>query len=89
MAARQIRSIVARFVVVTGLAASLLAGSSALVEPREASAANYNCLFMVHYTNKAIAAWDAGKGALGDVYWNVALYYSDRCPSTDPTDPWG
>jgi hypothetical protein len=89
MAAHRMRSIVARFVVVSGLAALLLAGSSALVEPRDASAAKYNCVLMVYYTNRAIAAWDAGKGALGDVYWSAALYQSDHCASTDPNDPWG
>jgi hypothetical protein len=43
MAAHSIRSIVARFVVITGLAASLLAGSYALVHPSQASAAKSYC----------------------------------------------
>ena len=64
MAARRIRSIVARVVVVTGLAASLLVDSSALVAPPDASAAvNIQRLFaaQVYYD-------------LGDYYASVKNY---------------
>jgi hypothetical protein len=84
MAVRSIRSIVARFVVITGLAASLFAGSSALVGPRDASAANFYCDQAAYYASGALAAWSVGRYAVGNVYLTTALYYSDRCPD----DPW-
>jgi hypothetical protein len=70
MAARSIRSSVARFVVVTGLAASLFAGSFALAKPAPAAAAvNITCLFtaQIYYD-------------LGDYYasiknWTLAAHY--------------
>jgi hypothetical protein len=43
MTANRMRSFVARFVVISGLAASLLAGSYALVAPSDASAAKSYC----------------------------------------------
>jgi hypothetical protein len=70
MAARSIRSTVARFVVITGLAASLFAGSFALAKPAPAAAAvNITCLFaaQIYYD-------------LGDYYasvknWTLAARY--------------
>jgi hypothetical protein len=81
MAARRIRSAVARVVVVTGLAASLLAGASALVAPPQASAAvNVTCL--------VVAAWYYDLGdyyssvrnyALADHYYRLGDATLDRC----------
>jgi hypothetical protein len=75
MAVHRIRSSVAKFVVAAGLAASLLAGSTALLAPNEASAATNNCKMMVYYANKA----DAAKGAEFERLWRKVLYYSDHC----------
>jgi hypothetical protein len=64
MAARRIRSIVARFVVVTGLAAFLLAGSYGLDRPSDASAAKaYNCDDPGSYLE------------LADAYYDLAAHY--------------
>jgi hypothetical protein len=70
MVAHRIHSAVARFVVITGLAASLGAGSFALAKPAPASAAvNITCLFtaQIYYD-------------LGDYYasvknWTLAARY--------------
>jgi hypothetical protein len=51
MAAGSIRSTVTRFVVVTGLAAALFAGSFALVQPSHASAAKYTCEEAIKWVN--------------------------------------
>lgn len=70
MAALRIRSVVARFVVVTGLAASLLAGASALAGPRDASAAiNVTCLFA------AQAYYDLGDYYASVKNWTMAARY--------------
>ena len=75
MAVHRIRFSVAKFVVVTSLAASLFTGSTALLAPNEASAARNDCKMMVYYANKA----DAAKGAEFERLWKRVLYYSDRC----------
>jgi hypothetical protein len=52
MAAHRIRSSVARFVVATGLVASLFAGSFALVQPSHASASQMSyCRSLLHWAN--------------------------------------
>ena len=52
MAARSIRSAVARFVVVTGLIASLFVGSFALVQPSHASASRMlYCRAQLYWAN--------------------------------------
>ncbi len=51
MAARTLRSIVARFVVITVIAASLFAGSFALAQPSHASAAPYSCEHLTQLYN--------------------------------------
>jgi hypothetical protein len=70
MAAHSFRSIVARFVIITGLAVSLFTGSFAISQPSHASAAvNITCLFtaQIYYD-------------LGDYYasvknWTLAARY--------------
>jgi hypothetical protein len=90
MAARSIRSVVARFVVVTGLAASLLAGSSALVHPSQASAARLTCeqasLMANYYRNMGDTysvmfevTGNTGYAVTAAHYYGLADAYYDYC----------
>jgi hypothetical protein len=72
MAARRIRSAVARFVVVTSLAVAVFAGSHAFVEPTHVSAAR-NC--------EDLTQWYNLYKAHAFLYWNLYvqtgnLYYA-------------
>jgi hypothetical protein len=64
MAARRIRSAIARFVVITGVAALLLAGSYALVQPSDASASTATYC-------RAILAKSL-------YYYDLSWFYADR-----------
>jgi hypothetical protein len=81
MAARSIRSAIARFVVVTGLAASLLAGSSALVQPKDASAAvNISCLAVASYYYSVGDYYYSIKNfRTGDYYYSLADRTLNNC----------
>jgi hypothetical protein len=79
MAVRSIRSVVARFVVVTGLAASLLAGSSALVQPSHASAANFYCIMGDYYQALQAGAFALGNERLGERYAEIAADFYEYC----------
>jgi hypothetical protein len=79
MAIHRIRSSVAKFVVVTSLAATLLAGSTALLAPMDASAMPSNCELVDYYANKYLAARDAGYYAQAYYYFNLMLKYAQYC----------
>jgi hypothetical protein len=82
MAVRQFRSIVAKFVIVTGLAFLLLAGSSVLVVPRDASAMTATdayCEFAIHYFHMASYYYDAGNLSLGNYYYSKGSNYLGLC----------
>jgi hypothetical protein len=68
MAARNLRLIVARFVIITGLAVSLFAGSFALVQPSHASASP--------------ASYCRAKLSLSLYYYELANIYTDLFAST-------
>src|SRR5215211_6991341 len=77
MAARTIRSAVARFVVVTGLAASLIAGSYALFQPTDASAAKSTsaCDDPGYYLNTSDAYLRIAAYYAGILRWDMVAYY--------------
>jgi hypothetical protein len=81
MAARRIRSVVARVVVVTGLAAALLAGPPALVAPPGASAAiNIQCLFAAQiYYDLGDYYYSIKNYSLGAYYYRLGDATLDRC----------
>jgi hypothetical protein len=90
MAARSIRIVVARFVVVTGLAASLLAGSSALVEPTHASAAPMTCEDLTQwfnlYRSHAVLYYTLYVGTGNAYYLQRSGYYWGRADQLWATD---
>jgi hypothetical protein len=81
MAVRSIRSAVARFVVITGLAASLLAGSYALVGPTDASAAiNVQCLTVASfYYSLGDYYYSIKNWSMGDHYYSLADRTLNNC----------
>lgn len=90
MAVRSIRSNVARFVVVTGLAALLLAGSRALVEPTHASAAPMTCEHQTQlynlYRSHSYLYWTLYMGTGVDRYLRISGYYQGLADQLWATD---
>jgi hypothetical protein len=79
MAVHSIRSTISRFVVITGLAASLLVGSYALVQPTDASAAPWTCEDAVRwynlYRSHAYLYWTLYQGTGNIEYAYTSGYY--------------
>jgi hypothetical protein len=90
MVVRSIRSTVMRFVLVTGLAASLFAGSFALVQPSHASAAPMTCEDLTQWFNLYRAhAYLYGTlwKATGDHYYEfMSGYYWGKAEQLWATD---